>query len=407
MPSTRSMTLVRTHGGSMPSHELRGRHNGLNSTRAHNTRRMTSAAAWRDAETVVMLTEEMRRMVDDGLAFVATVNADGTPNLSPKGTVAVWDDDRLVFADIASPNTSANLERNAAVELNVVDPLIRRGYRFAGTGEAHRAERDLRGGDRVLRATAARSTARERIHRDRDRAGHRARSPSGHGVRTRRNRGRTAIEISSAPPRRSIAAELKPLRPGDVPMPRSRPRSRRRCRGRPAPPGTGRLPPRRCRVRRGRLGPDTTLAAITWVKPSPPRSNTTWPLAPVSVSPRWRRCRQRIGGEVVRTVPLGEQLIERHRHADDEFVIGADAIGRADLASIEVLEDQPASRSEPGDEFIEHVETRRHMLQTSRSWMRSHGPSGIGPVATSSSSTSSCGLPSCWNHRVSRSTAIT
>ena len=86
-----------------------------------------------------MLTEEMRRMVDDGLGFVATVNADGTPNLSPKGTLAVWDDDRLVFADIASPNTSANLERSSAVELNVVDPLIRRGYRFAGTADVHRA----------------------------------------------------------------------------------------------------------------------------------------------------------------------------------------------------------------------------------------------------------------------------
>jgi uncharacterized protein len=86
-----------------------------------------------------MLTDEMRRMVDVGLGFVATVNADGTPNLSPKGTVAVWDEDRLVFADIASPNTSANLERNSAVELNVVDPLIRRGYRFAGTADVHRA----------------------------------------------------------------------------------------------------------------------------------------------------------------------------------------------------------------------------------------------------------------------------
>jgi len=85
-----------------------------------------------------VLTEEMRRMVDDGLGFVATVNADGTPNLSPKGTLAVWDDERLVFADIASPNTSANVERGSAVELNVVDPLIRRGYRFTGTADVHR-----------------------------------------------------------------------------------------------------------------------------------------------------------------------------------------------------------------------------------------------------------------------------
>jgi uncharacterized protein len=87
---------------------------------------------------VFVLTDEMRRMVDEGLGFVATINADGTPNLSPKGTLATWDDEHLAFADIASPNTSANLERNAALEVNVVDPLIRRGYRFAGTGVVHR-----------------------------------------------------------------------------------------------------------------------------------------------------------------------------------------------------------------------------------------------------------------------------
>jgi len=84
---------------------------------------------------VTLLTVEMKRMVEDGLGFVATVNADDSPNLSPKGTLAVWDDEHLVFADIASPNTSANLKRNPAVELNVVDPLIRRGYRFSGTAE--------------------------------------------------------------------------------------------------------------------------------------------------------------------------------------------------------------------------------------------------------------------------------
>ena len=85
-------------------------------------------------------------MVDDGLGFVATVNADGTPNLSPKGTLAVWDDEHLVFADIASPNTSANLDRGSAVELNVVDPLIRRGYRFSGTADVHRLGADFEAG---------------------------------------------------------------------------------------------------------------------------------------------------------------------------------------------------------------------------------------------------------------------
>ena len=87
-------------------------------------------------------------MVDEGLGFVATINADGTPNLSPKGTLAVRDDGHLMFADIASPNTSANLERNPAVEVNVVDPLIRRGYRFTGRAIVHRAGASFEAGIR-------------------------------------------------------------------------------------------------------------------------------------------------------------------------------------------------------------------------------------------------------------------
>jgi predicted pyridoxine 5'-phosphate oxidase superfamily flavin-nucleotide-binding protein len=83
-----------------------------------------------------ILTDDMKRVVEEqSLGFVATVCADGTPNLSPKGTTAVWDDDHLIFADIRSPNTVANLQRSPAVEINVVDPVLRKGYRFKGKAE--------------------------------------------------------------------------------------------------------------------------------------------------------------------------------------------------------------------------------------------------------------------------------
>jgi predicted pyridoxine 5'-phosphate oxidase superfamily flavin-nucleotide-binding protein len=87
---------------------------------------------------VAILTAEMRRVIEQQrLAYVATVCPDGTPNLSPKGTLAVWDDDTLVFADIRSPRTVTNLRANPAIELNVVDPLLRKGYRFKGIGVVH------------------------------------------------------------------------------------------------------------------------------------------------------------------------------------------------------------------------------------------------------------------------------
>ena len=75
----------------------------------------------------------MKRVVgEQRLGFVATVCPDGTPNLSPKGTTAVWDDEHLAFANIRSPTTLANLRRNASIEINVVDPFVRKGYRFKG-----------------------------------------------------------------------------------------------------------------------------------------------------------------------------------------------------------------------------------------------------------------------------------
>lgn len=85
-----------------------------------------------------ILTSDMKRVVrEQRLGFMATVCPDGTPNLSPKGTIAVWDDDHLVFADLASPGTMANLRANPAIEINVVDPFLRKGYRFKGTAAIH------------------------------------------------------------------------------------------------------------------------------------------------------------------------------------------------------------------------------------------------------------------------------
>lgn len=83
-----------------------------------------------------VLTDDMKRVVrEQRLGYIATVCPDGTPNLSPKATMKVWDDDHLVFADLASPGTMANLRDNPAIEINMVDPIVRKGYRFKGTAE--------------------------------------------------------------------------------------------------------------------------------------------------------------------------------------------------------------------------------------------------------------------------------
>ena len=85
-----------------------------------------------------MLTPDMRAVIQAAsLCFAATVTPDGRPNLSPKGTIRVWDDAHLFFLDIASPGTRANLAHAPWMELNVVEQLSRRGYRFFGRAAAH------------------------------------------------------------------------------------------------------------------------------------------------------------------------------------------------------------------------------------------------------------------------------
>lgn len=86
----------------------------------------------------------MKRVVSEQrLGFVATVCPDGTPNLSPKGTTAVLDDDHLVFADLRSPQTIRNLQSNPSVEVNVVDPVVRKGYRFKGSATVLHDDKDF------------------------------------------------------------------------------------------------------------------------------------------------------------------------------------------------------------------------------------------------------------------------
>lgn len=108
------------------------------------------------------MTVEMQELARrHGPGFVATVRPDGTPALSPKGTTTVWSDEQLVFLHLHSPGTVANLAHNPAIEINIIDPLRRKGFRFAGRG------RVLTAGDEYERILAwyqqNRGTDRSRV----------------------------------------------------------------------------------------------------------------------------------------------------------------------------------------------------------------------------------------------------
>jgi predicted pyridoxine 5'-phosphate oxidase superfamily flavin-nucleotide-binding protein len=80
-----------------------------------------------------MLTEDMRSIIATyPLGFVASVNKDGTPNLSPKGTFVVLNDRQLVFGHIRSPGTVGNIAERPTIEINFLDVLARKAVRVRG-----------------------------------------------------------------------------------------------------------------------------------------------------------------------------------------------------------------------------------------------------------------------------------
>ena len=82
-----------------------------------------------------MLTEEMKSLIRTFSAgSVATINADGTPSVSPKATFVIVDDETLAFGNLRSPGTLANLRANPAVEVCFTDVLSRKAIRVTGTG---------------------------------------------------------------------------------------------------------------------------------------------------------------------------------------------------------------------------------------------------------------------------------
>ena len=69
-----------------------------------------------------MLTNEMKTLIRNHSAgMVATVNADGTPAVSPKATFLILSDIQLVFSNIRSPNTVQNIKHRPNVEVSFID----------------------------------------------------------------------------------------------------------------------------------------------------------------------------------------------------------------------------------------------------------------------------------------------
>ncbi|MXW97744.1 MAG: pyridoxamine 5'-phosphate oxidase family protein [Acidimicrobiaceae bacterium] len=80
------------------------------------------------------ITDAVRREADRAvLCWLATVSADGIPNVSPKEIWRVHDDSTVVIAEIASPRSLRNLRHNSAACVSFVDVFRQRGFKLVGS----------------------------------------------------------------------------------------------------------------------------------------------------------------------------------------------------------------------------------------------------------------------------------
>ncbi|HMD84204.1 MAG TPA: pyridoxamine 5'-phosphate oxidase family protein [Terriglobia bacterium] len=84
---------------------------------------------------MVSIPKQVQDFLPGKMGWVATATSDGAPNVTPKGTVRVMDDQHLIFADLFSLKTRQNLEQNSRVAVTVIDPATAKGYQIKGTAE--------------------------------------------------------------------------------------------------------------------------------------------------------------------------------------------------------------------------------------------------------------------------------
>lgn len=83
-----------------------------------------------------MLTEEVRSSIKESvLCWLATADKNGCPNVSPKEMFVASEEDRLLIANIASPESVKNIKLNPNVCASFVHVFKQKGFKLAGKAQ--------------------------------------------------------------------------------------------------------------------------------------------------------------------------------------------------------------------------------------------------------------------------------
>jgi len=80
------------------------------------------------------LTPEIKKYIGQSvLCWLATVSADLIPNVSPKEIFHYFEADKIIIANIASPQSVKNIAVNPQVCVSFLDVLVQKGFQVKGT----------------------------------------------------------------------------------------------------------------------------------------------------------------------------------------------------------------------------------------------------------------------------------
>ena len=79
------------------------------------------------------LTQAMKDMILGELSYISTVDADGNPDVGPKISMRVLDDEHLIYNEMTGGQTQANINDNGKAIVAVANAKALKGFRFGGT----------------------------------------------------------------------------------------------------------------------------------------------------------------------------------------------------------------------------------------------------------------------------------
>lgn len=84
---------------------------------------------------MVNIPKHVQEFLPGKMGWVATASKSGEPNVTPKGSLKLLDDQHVIFADLFSLKTRRNLQENPRVAVTVIDAATAKGYQIKGKAE--------------------------------------------------------------------------------------------------------------------------------------------------------------------------------------------------------------------------------------------------------------------------------